>query len=87
MRHFKQVYNNHKHVDPEIFEELREIMTYDSDHELGEPPTFLEVCSLVRKLKNGKSPGPTGMSPDALKALDNDGFFFAQIHVPILEGR
>jgi hypothetical protein len=76
VRHFKQVYNNCKHVDPEIFEELREIMTYDIDHKLGEPPTFLEVCAAVRKLKNGKSPGPTGMSPDALKALDNDGLFF-----------
>ena len=51
-------------------------MMYDTDHELGEPPTFLEVCTAVRKLKNEKSPRPTGKRPDALKALGNDGSVF-----------
>ena len=37
---------------------------------LGEPPTFVETLAAVRRLRNGKSPGPDGLHAEVLKSLD-----------------
>ena len=82
VRHFTEVYNNRKVIDPEIFEELANLATFEKVLELGEAPTWEEVAHAIRKLKCGKSPGPSGVSPDALKALDAEGI--ATLHAFIV---
>ena len=69
-------------IDPAIFEELASLATFEKVLELGEAPTWEEVAHAIRKLKCGKSPGPSGVSPDALKALDAEGI--ATLHAFIV---
>ena len=65
--HFKKVFNNHRPIDISVLDELeqREIIS-----ELGLPPTNEEFAAALRKIANGKSPGESGITPEALKNLD-----------------
>ncbi len=63
--HFKQVFNNHCHFDPNI---LDEIPQWPILHKIDSPITFDQVNTAINKLKNGKSPGLNGIPPEAYKA-------------------
>eukprot|EP00957_Ditylum_brightwellii_P110985 8464581-Ditylum_brightwellii.AAC.1 len=41
---------------------------HDFTH-LAAAPTLSEVSSVIRRMANGKAPGPTGITSDALKAM------------------
>eukprot|EP00978_Attheya_sp_CCMP212_P033764 scaffold137882_cov54-Attheya_sp.AAC.4 len=44
-----------------------------SKTELGDPPSLEEVVKhALRKVANGKLPGESGITAEALKALDNE---------------
>jgi hypothetical protein len=67
--HFTKVFNNHRAIDPTILDEIRQ---RTSKTELGNPPSLEEVKLALRKAANGKSPGESGITAEALKALDNE---------------
>ena len=58
------------------------LTTFEKNLDLGEALTWEEVAHAIRKLKYGKSPGLSGISPDGLNALDADGI--ATLHVFII---
>jgi hypothetical protein len=64
--HFANVYNNHRPVDFEIPQKIkqRKIMT-----SIDSPITYKEVNAAINKLNAGKAPGLNGVPPDALKAM------------------
>jgi hypothetical protein len=69
--HFKKVFNNHKPIDLSVLEELEQKPILD---ELGFTPTEGEIRAALRKIANGKSPGESGITPEALKGLDGYNF-------------
>ncbi len=60
--HFDQVYNNHRPVDLSILDKIPQRPTL---LDIDSPITFEEVNTAINKLKNGKSPGLTGIPPEA----------------------
>jgi hypothetical protein len=64
--HFQCVYNNHRPVDMNYVEHVpqRRILW-----ELNDPITWDEFMKAVKKLKNAKAPGLTGVPPKAFKAM------------------
>jgi hypothetical protein len=70
-KHFKKVFNNHKPIDLSVLDELDQQPTL---HELDKVPTEVEIKSALRKIAKGKSPGESGITPEALKGLDESNF-------------
>jgi hypothetical protein len=66
-KHFTKVFNNQRPIDISVLDDLkqREMIT-----DLGLPPTDEEFAAALRKLANGKSPGESGITPEALKNLN-----------------
>ncbi len=64
--HFQQVYNNHCPVDPCFVEHVTQRRTL---WELNNPITWEEFTKAVKKLKNAKAAGLTGVPPEAFKAM------------------
>jgi hypothetical protein len=64
--HFNGVFNYHRSVDPSILQHVPHCCTI---RELNGPITWVEFCSAVRKLKNAKAPGLTGIPPEAFKIM------------------
>ena len=64
--HFQRVYNNHRSVDFAYADHIpqRRILW-----ELNDPITWDEFMKAVKKLKNTKAPGLTGVPPEAFKAM------------------
>eukprot|EP00978_Attheya_sp_CCMP212_P004968 scaffold10957_cov56-Attheya_sp.AAC.1 len=67
--HFKKVFNNHREIDPTVLDEIKQ---REVKGDLGNPPTIEEVKLALRKAVNWKSPGESGITAEALKALDNE---------------
>eukprot|EP00978_Attheya_sp_CCMP212_P021094 scaffold61228_cov46-Attheya_sp.AAC.2 len=69
--HFKFFFNNdHREiVDLTVIDEIKQ---REVKRELDDPPTIKEVKLALRKAANGKSPGESGITAEALKALDNE---------------
>jgi hypothetical protein len=65
--HLKKVFNNHRPINLSVLDKLeqREIIS-----SLGDPPSDTEFGAALRKSTNGKSPGESGITPEALKSLD-----------------
>eukprot|EP00978_Attheya_sp_CCMP212_P046725 scaffold407965_cov39-Attheya_sp.AAC.2 len=63
--HFEKVFNNHRPFDLSVLNELeqREIIS-----SLRDPPSDTEFGAALRKITNGKSPGESGITPEALKS-------------------
>ncbi len=62
--HFRELLNQQNPVDPMVLDEFPnrpEII------ELDLPPTFSEISSAVRSLKNNKAPGPDGIPAEIIK--------------------
>jgi hypothetical protein len=66
-KHFSKVFNNHRPIDLTVLEELEQRETIES---LGHPPTEAEFKKALWKMANGKSPGESGITPEAIKGLD-----------------
>jgi hypothetical protein len=64
--HFNRVFNNHRLVNSSILQHVPQRCTM---WELNDPITWEEFCHAVRKLKNAKAPGLTGVPPEAFKAM------------------
>ena len=62
--HFNTLLNQNSDADFTILKELPEFPSMDH---LSQPPTFLEVLSAVRTLKNNKSPGSDNIPAELLK--------------------
>ncbi len=62
--HFNILLNRDSDADPTILEELPKLPPI---HNLSLPPTFQEVLSSVRSLKNNKSPGTDNIPAELLK--------------------
>ena len=62
--HFNSLLNKSNPSDPSVLNALPELPPVPS---LDEPPTFIEVLSAVRSLKNNKSAGPDGLPAEILK--------------------
>jgi hypothetical protein len=56
--HFNRMFNNHCPVDPSVLQHVPQCRT---KWELNDPITWEEFCCPVRKLKNAKAPGLTGI--------------------------
>eukprot|EP00978_Attheya_sp_CCMP212_P012017 scaffold29800_cov23-Attheya_sp.AAC.1 len=69
--HFTKVFNNHRDIDLSVLEELDQRTT---DNEVGNPPTAGEIALALRKAANGKAPGESGITAEALKALEGIPF-------------
>ncbi len=65
--HFDRVFNNQCPVDQNIFNNIPQHPTL---HDIDSPITFDEVDAAINKLKNRKSPGLNGFSPEAYKAMN-----------------
>jgi hypothetical protein len=64
--HFQRVYNNHRPVYPCFVEHVtQQRMLW----ELNDPITWEEFTKAVKKLKNAKAAGLTGVPPEAFKAM------------------
>ncbi len=64
--HFQQVFNNHRSTDPTLLEHITQQQTL---WELNDPISWEEFSKAVRKLKNVKAAGITGVPPKAFKAM------------------
>ena len=64
--HFSNVFNNHRPINPDILQHIPQCCTL---WELSDPITWEEFCQAVRKLKNAKAPGLTGVPPEAFKVM------------------
>ncbi len=64
--HFQQVYNNHRPVELEFVAHVPQQRTL---WELNDPITWKEFTKAVKKLKNAKAAGLTGVPPEAFKAM------------------
>ena len=64
--HFHRVYNAERATDPTILAQVPQRRTM---WELNDPITWDEFSKAVRKLKNAKAPGLTGVPPEAFKAM------------------
>ena len=62
--HFGTLLNQESDVDPTALDELPSLPPM---HNLDQPPTFLEVLSAIRSLKNNKSPGNDNIPAELLK--------------------
>ncbi|KAI4807948.1 hypothetical protein KUCAC02_027720, partial [Chaenocephalus aceratus] len=62
--HFGTLLNQDSDADPTVLDDLP---TLPPMHNLDQPPTFLEVQSAIRSLKNNKSPGNDNISAELLK--------------------
>ena len=67
--HFQRVFNNHREVDTQVLEQLKQRRTL---WEINDPITWQEFDRAVNKLKNGKAAGLNGIPPEAYKAMDAD---------------
>eukprot|EP00978_Attheya_sp_CCMP212_P004158 scaffold9027_cov61-Attheya_sp.AAC.6 len=67
--HFTKVFNNHRPIDTSVLDELNQRPIIE---ELGNPPTEAEFDKALRNIANGKSPGESGITPEALKGLDDE---------------
>jgi len=64
--HFHRVYNAKRATDPTILAQVPQRRTM---WELNDPITWDKFSKAVRKLKNAKAPGLTGVPPEAFKAM------------------
>jgi hypothetical protein len=64
--HLHKVYNTHRPTDPSILEHVSQRCTM---WELDDPINWNEFSQAVRKLKNAKAAGLTGVPPEAFKAM------------------
>jgi hypothetical protein len=64
--HFDRVYNAKRATDPTILAQVPQRCTM---WELNDPITWDEFSKAVKKLKNAKAPGLTGVPPEAFKAM------------------
>ncbi len=64
--HFQQVYNNHRPVDPQFVEHITQQRTL---WKLNNPITWEEFTKAIKKLKNAKAAGLTGVPPEVFKAM------------------
>ncbi|KAI4825265.1 hypothetical protein KUCAC02_020952, partial [Chaenocephalus aceratus] len=62
--HFGTLLNQDSDADPTVLDDLP---TLPPMHNLDQPPTFLEVLSAIRSLKNNKSPGNDNIPAELLK--------------------
>jgi len=67
--HFHQVYNRKTNVDWNF---INSISTKKTFHEISGPMTLDELNEAINKLAWHKAPGRNGLSPNAIKALNDD---------------
>ncbi|KAI4828188.1 hypothetical protein KUCAC02_022300 [Chaenocephalus aceratus] len=65
--HFGTLLNQDSDADPTVFDDRP---TLPPMHNIDQPPTFLEVLSAIRSLKNNKSPGNDNIPAELLKQGD-----------------
>eukprot|EP00978_Attheya_sp_CCMP212_P004194 scaffold9100_cov64-Attheya_sp.AAC.4 len=70
--HFTKVFNNYREID--LSAVLKELDQRTTDDELGKTPTSGEIALALRKAANGKAPGESGITTEALKALEGIPF-------------
>jgi hypothetical protein len=76
--HFHRVYNAKRATDPTILAQVPQRRTM---WELNDPITWDEFSKAVRKLKNAKAPGLTGVPPEAFKAMSPTNLRHVYNHV------
>ena len=64
--HFQRVFNNHRSTDPTLLEHITQRRTL---WELNDPISWEEFSKAVKKLKNAKAAGLTGVPPKAFKTM------------------
>eukprot|EP00978_Attheya_sp_CCMP212_P013139 scaffold32891_cov29-Attheya_sp.AAC.1 len=63
-------FNNHGPINLTILNKIDQRETIET---LGDPPTTTEIeAALRRKIPNGKAPGESRITPEALKAFDDE---------------
>jgi hypothetical protein len=70
-KHYQKVFNRQVPVDLAVIE--TKIEQRETNNKLGEIPTKNEVIATIRKSKNNKAPGFSGITTDMLKNLPNEG--------------
>ena len=73
-----QVYSNHWDTNQTILDQVPQCRTL---WKLNDPITWDEFCKAVKKLKNTKAPGLTGVPPEAFKAMSPANLRYVYNHV------
>ncbi len=76
--HFNHVYNAQCLTDPALLDQFPQHRTL---WELDDPITWEEFSKAVKKLKNAKAPGLTGVPPEAFKAMSPTNLCHVYKHV------
>ena len=66
-QHFCKIYNRSTSVDWEFIESIPSNLTF---HDISSPMTLEDLNNAINKLTWHKAPGRNGVSPNAIKALD-----------------
>ena len=69
--HFKKVFNNHRQIEWNVIDEIKQRQTM---HELKEPISWAELKTEIVILANEKAPGLNKVPPNAFKSLSNANF-------------
>mgnify|MGYP003333642019 FL=1 len=71
--HFSKIFNNQNiRCDESV---LTLLPQRDEITSLNDPPTLEEVKNSIKRMRNRKAPGPSGLKPDVLKALTQETFY------------
>jgi hypothetical protein len=76
--HFYKVLNNHRPVDNSVLNLIKQKPCLTA---INAPITLKEVKHAINKLKKGKAPGLNGITPEALKAMDDTPRWTVHKHV------
>jgi len=63
--HFHGVLNQTSTFDPTV---LSELLVWDTNHDLMQPPDSSKVLRAVNQMSSGKAPGPDGLPPELFKS-------------------
>jgi hypothetical protein len=80
--HLHRIFNRDTRVDRTVLDEIKQRPERPS---LADEPTQEEIAKLLRKLKNGKAPGTSGIPAEAFKAMADHPQALDALHTEMLE--
>ena len=76
--HFQEAFNRESEFDPMVIDELKQ---HPIASALNKTSTANEIWSTIKKMKNNKAPGLSGVMTDMLKNLPEEGIALLTAHI------